>query len=202
MTEEDITIKCPSCGKGNLRIRSLLYSVPYFNDLAMFVMECPECNFNHTDIFSTESRKPSRWTLFVDDFSLLRSRVVRSSSGTIRIPEFGIDVEPGPGAESFVSNVEGVLYRVRSGVETAMLFTQTENQNAEGKRVLQKIDAALEGKLNFTLIIEDPVGVSGILPDDLRKVKQEELSLAEASELRGAPVWLDLLREEYIERKG
>jgi zinc finger protein len=202
MPEEDITIKCPSCGKAKLRIRSLLYSVPYFNDLAMFIMECPECNFNHSDIFTTESRKPGRCSIFIDDPSLLRSRVVRSSSGTIRIPEFGIDVEPGPRAESFVSNVEGVLYRVRSGVETAILLTQTQNQKAEGKRILQKIDKALEGEISFTLIIEDPIGVSGILPDDLRKVKQEELSQEEASLLRGAPVWLDVLREEYKERKG
>lgn len=202
MTEEDITIKCPSCSKGNLRVRSLLYSVPYFNDLAMFVMECPECNFNHNDIFSTESRKPSRWTLIVDEPILLRSRVVRSSSGTMRIPEFGVDVEPGPGAESFVSNVEGVLHRIRSGVETAIMFTLTEEQEAEGKKILKKIEDALEGELSFTLIIEDPVGVSGILPDDLRKVKQEELSREEASLLRGAPAWLDVMRDEYKERKG
>ena len=202
MTEEDITITCPSCSKGTLRIRSLLYSVPYFNDLALFVMECPECNFNHSDIFTTESRKPTRWTLIVDELLLLRSRVVRSSSGTIRIPEFGIDVEPGPGAESFVSNVEGVLHRLRSGVETAIMFSQTDEQEAEGKKILKKIDHALEGELSFTLIIEDPVGVSGILPDDLRKVKQEELSLEEASLLRGAPTWLDVMRDEYKERKG
>jgi zinc finger protein len=202
MTEEDITIKCPSCSKGNLRVRSLLYSVPYFNDLALFVMECSECNFNHSDIFTTESRKPTRWTLYVDEPLLLRSRVVRSSSGTMRIPEFGIDVEPGPGAESFVSNVEGVLHRLRSGVETAIMFTQTEEQEAEGKKILKKIEDALEGELSFTLIIEDPVGVSGILPDDLRKVKQEELSREEASLLRGAPTWLDVMRDEYKERKG
>jgi zinc finger protein len=143
-----------------------------------------------------------RWTLFVDDPILLRSRVVRSGSGTIRIPEFGIDVEPGPGAESFVSNIEGLLHRIRSGVKTALMFTQTEDQEKEGKRVLQKIDDAIAGKMRFTLIIEDPVGISGILPDDLRRVKQEELSLDEASLLRGAPVWLDVMREEYLERKG
>ena len=202
MTKEDITITCPSCGKGILHVRSLLYSVPYFNDLAMFIMECPECNFHHSDIFTTETRKPTRWTLIVNDSILLRTRVVRSSSGTMRIPEFGIDVEPGPGAESFISNVEGVLYRLRSGVETAIMFSHTNEQKAEGQKILQQIDDALKGEENFTLIIEDPVGVSGILPDDLTKVKQEELSREEASQLRGAPVWLDNIREDYQERKG
>ena len=202
MTQEDITITCPSCSKGILRVRSLLYSVPYFNDLAMFVMECPECHFHHSDIFTTESRKPTRWTFFVDDPMLLRTRVVRSSSGTMRIPEFGIDVEPGPGAESFISNIEGVLHRVRSGVETAIMFSQTNKQRDEGNKILQQIDNALKGKENFTLIIEDPVGVSGILPEDLTKVNKEELNFEEASQLRGAPVWLDTIREEYHERKG
>ena len=112
------------------------------------------------------------------------------------------DQAPGPGAESFISNVEGVLYRLRSGVETAIMFSHTNEQKAEGQRILQQIDDALNGEENFTLIIEDPVGISGILPDDLPKVKQEELSLDEASQLRGAPVWLDNIREEYQERKG
>jgi C4-type Zn-finger protein len=64
------------------------------------------------------------------------------------------------------------------------------------------IDKAMSGQLSFTLIIEDPAGVSGILPDDMRVVKYEELSPREASQLKGAPQWLDELRSDYVERKG
>ena len=203
MTKDDsISIQCPICNKGTLKITSILYRVPYFDKLAMFTMACPLCNFSHNDVFSAEQRKPSRWTLKVDNPSLLRARVVRSGSGTIRFPEFGIDIEPGPTAESFITNVEGVLLRTKPVVESAIRFAETEAQKHRGREVLSMMEQAMQGELNFTLIIEDPAGISGILPNDLSLVVHEELSREEASKLRGAPMWVDTVREEYKEQKG
>ncbi len=143
-----------------------------------------------------------RWKLHVDDESLLRVRVVRSGSGTIRIPEFGIDVEPGPAAEAFISNVEGVLYRVRNVVEMAVRFADKASEKERGNEILELMKKAIQGEYSFTMVIEDPVGTSGILPDDLSLVERTELSIEEASKLRGAPAWLDTAREQYQERKG
>jgi zinc finger protein len=199
---EDESISCPICGSGHLIVKSMLYSVPFFNELAMFTMKCDTCTFTHNDVFSAEDRPPGRWTLRVDNERLLRVRVVRSSSGTIRMPDFGIDVEPGPAADSFISNVEGVLTRTRPVVETAIRFAEEPEEKERGRQVVAMIDAALEGNLDFTLVIEDPVGVSGILPEDMSLVSYEELTKEEASNLRGAPGWLNTVREEYSERKG
>ena len=190
-------IVCPSCNKANLIVRSTLYSIPYFNELAMFSMVCPSCNFTHNDVFSAEQRKPTRFTLYVDNAKLLRSRVIRSGSGTFRLPEFGIDVEPGPAAESFITNVEGVLQRTMSVVETAIGFAEKSEEKARGAKILSDMNHAVEGEFSFTLVIEDPAGVSGIIPEDMSKVKIEELSLEEASRLKGAPFWLDSIREDY-----
>ncbi len=201
-SEEDLRMSCPVCEDGKLMIKSILYSVPFFNELAMFNMECSECSFTHSDVFSAEQRKASRWTLKVTDESMLRIRVIRSGSGTIHMPEFGIDVTPGPAAEAFISNVEGVLVRTRPVVESAINFAETDEQRTKGMEVLDMIDRALDGTFQFSLIIEDPAGVSGILPDDLTLVKYEELRDEEASKLHGAPMWLDTVREEYKERKG
>ena len=195
--KEEYGIVCPSCGQANLIVRSMLYSIPYFNELAMFSMECPECNFTHNDVFSAEQRKPTRFTLYVDELKLLRSRVVRSGSGTFRLPEFGIDVEPGPAAESFITNVEGILQRTMSVVETAISFAEKPKEKEKGAQILSDMNRAIEGEFPFTLVIEDPAGVSGIIPDDLSKVKIEELSIEEASKLKGAPFWLDSMREDY-----
>jgi zinc finger protein len=195
--EEELGIVCPSCNAANLNVRSMLYSIPFFNELVIFSMDCPKCHFTHNDVFSAEQRKPSRFTLFVDDSALLRARVVRSGSGTFRFPEFGIDVEPGPAAESFITNVEGVLQRTMSVVETAIGFAEEDDEKARGAEVLSDMNRAIEGTLSFTLVLEDPAGVSGIIPDDMSKVKIEELSIEEASKLKGAPFWLDALREDY-----
>ena len=180
----------------------MLYSVPFFNELAMFHLECPECGFRHSDVFSAEQRKPSRFTMHVDDVSLLNVRVVRSGSCTYRFPEWGIDVEPGPTAESFITNVEGILYRVRLVVETAGNFADSDSEKQRAAEILEEMKAALRGEHPFTLIMEDPAGVSGILPDDMTLVKYEELTVEEASTLKGAPFWVDTLRDDISERKS
>ena len=200
--KEELAIVCPSCEEGSLNVRSVLYSIPFFNELAMFSMDCPECGFAHSDVFSAEERKPARFTLTVDNPSLLRARVVRSGSGTFRLPEFGIDVEPGPAAESFITNVEGVLTRVRSVVETAINFAENSDEKDQGAVILSNIDSALKGGFTFSLVMEDPMGVSGIILDDMTKINYEELSREEASTLKGAPLWIDNIRSDYTERKG
>jgi zinc finger protein len=167
----------------------------------MFSMECPSCNFSHNDVFSAEQRKPSRFTLYVDKPNLLRARVVRSGSGTFRFLEFGIDVEPGPAAESFITNVEGVLQRTMSVVETAIGFAEKPEEKAKGAEILKQMNRAIEGDFPFTLVIEDPAGVSGIIPDDMSQVKYEELSIEEASQLKGAPFWVDTIREDFKDQK-
>ncbi|MGY5860326.1 MAG: ZPR1 zinc finger domain-containing protein [Candidatus Thorarchaeota archaeon] len=201
-SNDEVAAICPSCSKGKLRIQSMLYSVPFFNELAMFNLECPECGFRHSDVFSAEQRKPSRFTMLVDDVSLLNVRIVRSGSCTYRFLEWGIDVEPGPTAESFITNIEGLLYRVRAVVQTAGNFADLESEKQRAAEILEEMKAALRGELPFTVVMEDPAGVSGILPDDMTLVKYEELSLDEASKLKGAPFWVDTLRDDISERKS
>jgi len=198
---EEIGIVCPVCNEAKLQIRSILYSIPFFNELAMFSMECPSCHFSHNDVFSAEQRKPARFTLRVDRPSLLSARVIRSSSGTLRLPEFGIDVEPGPAAESFITNVEGVLQRTISVVKTAISFAEKPEEKAKGAEILIQMNQAIQGDFPFSLVIEDPAGVSGIVLDDMSIVKYEELSIEEASQLKGAPFWLDAIREDYSSQK-
>ena len=140
--------------------------------------------------------------MHVDDVSLLNVRVVRSGSGTYRLPEWGIDVEPGPTAESFITNIEGILYRVRLVIETARNFADLDSEKQRATEILDQMQEAIRGEFPFTFVMEDPAGVSGILPDDMTLVKYEELSREEASRLKGAPFWVDTLREDYSERKG
>ncbi|MFW9844974.1 MAG: ZPR1 zinc finger domain-containing protein [Candidatus Thorarchaeota archaeon] len=201
-SDEEVASICPACSKGTLRIQSMLYSVPFFNELAMFNLECPDCGFRHSDVFSAEQRKPSRFTIYVNDSSLLNVRVVRSGSCTYRFLEWGIDVEPGPAAESFITNIEGIVYRVRLVVETARQFADSESEKQRAAEILDEMEAAIKGEFPFTLVMEDPAGVSGILPDDMTLVKYEELSHEEASQLKGAPFWVDTLRQDLSERKG
>ena len=203
MTPEDESVpNCPACGTGRLSVRSMLYSVPFFNELAMFMVRCPKCGFSHNDVFSAEQRVPSRFSMRVDDEALLKVSVVRSGSCTFRLPEWGIDVEPGPSADAFISNIEGILFRVRAVVESACRFAELKEEKQRASKILEEMKAAMQGKFPFTLVMEDPAGVSGIFPDDMTLVQYDELTSEEAAKLKGGPVWVDTLREDISERKG
>lgn len=104
------------------------------------------------------------------------ARVVRSSSGTIRIPEIGATVEPGPLAESFVSNIEGVLERIKN-VTGDM---DTENSGKK-KEILERIEKIRNGEEKATLIIDDPLGNSAIIG---KKAKKRKLTDNELKKLK------------------
>ena len=88
-----------------------------------------------------------------------------------------------------------------SVVETAIRFAETPEEKAKGTEILANMNRAIEGDFPFTLVIEDPAGVSGIITDDMSEVKYEELSIKEASQLKGAPFWVDTVREDYTAQK-
>jgi len=68
------------------------------------------------DTLILAQRSPVHYEMKVKSVEDLDARVVRSTSGTIRIPELGIDIEPGAASESFVSNIEGVIERVEEDI--------------------------------------------------------------------------------------
>ena len=78
----------------------------------------------------------------VEDMNIL---VAKSSTGTVKIPEIGLEVKPGPASQGYITTVEGILMRVNEVL---------------GKKTT-KVNDLLEGK-QFTLIIYDPIGNSAI----------------------------------------
>ena len=91
---------------------------------------------------------------------------------------------------------------MRLVVETAGNFADLDSEKQRAAEILDEMKAALRGEHPFTLVMEDPAGVSGILPDDMTLVKYEELTIEEASTLKGAPFWVDTLRDDISERKS
>ncbi|RLG22934.1 hypothetical protein DRN72_00365 [Methanosarcinales archaeon] len=166
MTTYTTEIQCPICEKV-LKLRWEEENIPFFGDI-MYISGSCECGFRYTDVMFLESKGASRYTFDVLGEDDLNVRVVRSASGTVRIPELGVSIEPGPDAESFVSNVEGVLERVRSVVEMMERWCEEEGDQKRVERcreLIKMIDEIEEGKRNVRLIIEDPYGNSAIISE-------------------------------------
>ncbi len=168
--------ECPACGSHPLESIVAVLDIPMLGEAMETTIKCPECGFKRADIILLEQNEPVRYIMEVECREDIDARIVRSTSGTIRIPELGITIEPGPASESFVYNIEGVLMRVREVLQGL----EYENEEEVRKRI-KKIDEARKGSVRFTVIIEDPYGNSAILS---KKARKEVLSLTEAKKLR------------------
>ena len=175
----EMRVDCPVCGAKAGAISKIDTSnIPYFGEVVENSIVCEQCGFKHSDVMSVEKNDPAKHSLKITSDNL-DSRVVRSQTSTVSIPEAGIKVEPGPKSQGYVSNVEGVITRFISATNRAKALYTDEESQKNIEETLNCLDDILEGKIEATLIIEDPYGQSKIA--DLKAVSvpltDEELSL-------------------------
>ncbi len=172
-----LAARCPMCEAGNLKMRSLSIDIPYFGDALQTTVLCEACGFRHADVLLTKQGSPTRHRLRARRASDLNARVVRSSSGTIRIPEIGGLLEPGPRSEAFISNAEGVLLRFRDILGFLARNANTPQERRKARASLAALGRMIEGREPFTLILDDPFGNSAILHDEaeVRPLTDEEV---------------------------
>lgn len=141
-------------------------------------------------------KEPMRYEMPVETIEDLDARVIRSTSGTIRIPEMGVTIEPGSVSESYVTNIEGVLQRVRDVLLTASRWVQgDEEKSSRSEELLCMLEDVIEGKRKITVIVEDPLGNSAIIS---KKVKATRLSEEEAEKLNTGMVVFDVNKSELV----
>jgi zinc finger protein len=161
-----IESSCPACSIKPIYYTTVTIDVPYFGEIIQTTMFCKKCGYKHSDIIITAVNEPLRYEYPITSEKDMFVRVVRSSSGTISIPEIGATVEPGPISECFVSNIEGVFERIKKIIQDM----STENTKKK-KDVLKKIEKIMEGKEKATLVIDDPLGNSAIIGKKAKKKK-------------------------------
>jgi zinc finger protein ZPR1 len=189
---------CPACGRLGLDYAAADLDIPHFPKSLQLIFECPECGFRHTDFMIGTSREPTRYIYDVREPDDVNVRVVRSTSGTVRIPELGILIEPGPASDAYVSNIEGVLVRVESVLTQLCRDAETEENRKACEERLAQIHEAREGRLPFTFILEDPFGNSLLVHD---KARSEAIGEAEAAELKTGAYTLEM-QERVPPRTG
>ncbi len=155
-------MECPNCGSP-IDLITQTYDVPFFGLLFQAAFSC-SCGYRFVDVYPFEEKEPARYTLLITG-SELTSRVVKSSTCTILVPELGVRVDPGPASEGIITNVEGILCRIESVLKTAIHWGDL-NQKKEGKKILKKLKKVLRGEEIVTLILEDPRGFSCIVSEN------------------------------------
>ncbi len=161
-------MECPNCSR-QLKLFTQTYNIPYFGMVFQSTFLC-SCGYKFVDIFPFEEKAPARYRVTVTE-NELNSRVVKSSTCIIKVPELGVSVDPGPSSEGVITNIEGILRRIEDAVKIAIRWGD-KAQKEEGKKILKKLRKVLDGKKSVTLILEDPRGFSYI---DSEQVEREPL---------------------------
>lgn len=165
---------CPVC-QSEIEYLYQTDTIPYFSEILIISALCPSCGYRLADTQLLRNAEPSRWELAIGHPDDMMVRVARSMNGTIRIPELGVRIDPGPACEGFISNVEGVLNRVGAVVESLLSWAETEDERDRIRSLRDSIGLVREGRLGVTLIIEDLTGNSAILDDRARICRIETI---------------------------
>ena len=179
---------CPICGgKGTLKALQFIHEIPYFGKVMESTIICEKCGYRNADVMVLEEKEPRLYTLRVEEEKDLFTRVVRSKSGTVELEEVGVTVEPGPAAQGFITNVEGLIERVVDALITTRNFKSQDGDEEAVKKVdelLKYLEEVRDGKKPLTVRIMDPFGHSALIGE---KVKSRLLSKEEIKSLSTGP---------------
>ncbi len=162
---------CPSCSK-EIEYLYQTENIPYFSDILIVSANCLSCGYRYVDTQLLKSAEPCRYEFFLSGAEDLSVRVIRSMTGTIKIPELGVQIDPGPACHGFVTNVEGVLDRIENVVRGTLIWAESEERE-NATTLLDQIARARAGVFPCTLIIEDPSGNSAIISEKVKKTQLE-----------------------------
>lgn len=145
----ELKLKCPVCGRNTLISRDYLYEAEHVGKLILSHWECESCHYVFRDVKPYEAREPKRIEFKVKGEKDLNVLVFRSPYAVVIIPELGLEIYSKDASQGLLSTVEGLLEDVLDN-----LGNLCDENNC------RDIYEAKDGKIPFTLIIEDPSGTS------------------------------------------
>jgi zinc finger protein len=162
--------KCPICGENKLTLKEDEIEIPHFGRVFVMSMDCSACNYRKADVEPAERKEPCKYTFEINSEEDLNVKIVKSGEATLKIPHV-ITIEPGPGSEGYVTNVEGVIERVKKIIQSAGESEDDSNAKKKAKNLNKKLGKVLVGREKLKIIIEDPSGNSAIISDKAQKNK-------------------------------
>ncbi|MHA1819277.1 MAG: ZPR1 zinc finger domain-containing protein [Promethearchaeota archaeon] len=184
-------ILCPICKKGNLKFQRTLYTLPDGEEILIFVTSCSnkDCGYMNRDIITLNTKfRPGRYILKVKNGDLSH-KIFRGPNAKIILPEADFEIEPGTASSYIITNIEGIIDRMINWTQY-MIKNRMENEMGlvnikKMKDVLNILMKIKNKEMNFTLILEDPIGGSYIiLSDESSKQEDKDHSILSFEELK------------------
>ncbi len=155
---------CPVCSRKSLILMEREQEIPFFGKVFLYSMSCGDCKFHKADVESAEEHEPARYSIEVSGPDDMSVRVVKSGQATVKIP-YVASIEPGEASNGYVTNIEGILQRVKKQIEIIRDTEEDSDAVQKAKNLLKKINRTIWGEEKLRIIIEDPSGNSAIISD-------------------------------------
>ena len=123
---------CPFCGEKKCTLMEEEIDIPHFGRVFVFSMDCTACGTRKSDVEPAEKKEPCKYTLEVNSEEDMNIKIVKSGQATVKIPRI-ITIEPGPASSGYITNVEGLIERVKTAIESSI--------EGEEDKLLPKIDS-------------------------------------------------------------
>ncbi len=162
--------ECPICRAKTLALTESEREIPYFGKVYLFSMTCTSCKYHKADLESAEEKEPCKYSIEVSGKDDLNIRIVKSAEATVKIPHI-VTIESGPTSQGYVTNVEGLLTRVRGIIESTKAAAEDSDEEKKARNLIKKINRTMWGEEKLKIIIEDPTGNSAIISEKAQKAK-------------------------------
>lgn len=157
----EYSTQCPICEQGVMIVQEVEYEIPSLGPVVLVSRKCSKCGFRRSDIVPLRGGRRIRLYLRVETPPEYRTKVVRSPYAQVVIPELGLHMRPGVAAQTFITNVEGLLQIFLDALKSYEVL-----EGVEVDTVKSKLKGIIENQTTpLTVILDDEEGVSAFIPE-------------------------------------
>ncbi|KAI9667547.1 MAG: nucleolar zinc-finger protein [Bathelium mastoideum] len=210
----DFPTECPGCMRMCVTHMKMV-NIPHFSEVVIMSTVCDACGYRTNEVKSGGGvpGKGRRITLKVNGIEDLKRDILKAENCALTCPELGLNVQPGTLGGRFTT-IEGLLTQVRDDLRRQIFDAEGEGyeggdslaaeEKAKWDKFFGDMSKALEGELEFTCILEDPLAASYVQsytapdPDQQMTVEDYERTDEEEEHLG----LKDIQTEDYGEGEG
>ena len=165
----DLPIVCPGCTR-HAHMLVQMVNIPHFKQVIVSTTHCKVCGY-HTNDVKTGGEVPEKgrkiW-LHVKDAKDLERDILKSETCLLKIPECRVEVTPGTMGGRFTT-VEGLVTQIRDDLKGSIFDigedeVSTDSMPSDTKKewgtFFAQLDKAVKGEIQYTILMEDPLGNS------------------------------------------
>lgn len=191
--------QCPGCMQP-CSTNMKMVNIPHFKQVIIMSTNCDHCGYKSNEVKTGGAVpiKGRRTTVNVSSLEDLSRDILKSESCTMKCLELDLSVEPGTLGGRFTT-IEGLLTQVRDDLKDKVFDADAKvggdsmasQDKGKWAAFFDKLDRAIEGTFQFSMVLEDPLGGSYVQSlsdvdgefDDKMEVEEYDRTALEEEEL-------------------